>query len=211
MKQPRPPAPLKRGDEWSRSEIRRYLKWCNQPENRTNILLTIMQKLSWRGYRCSPEQIEEIWSDFCLQLRLRLQGYDPRKGRSAHDYLIAGCVQSAIDVDRVERRRRDIRRAMSPSDVARFSTLVRSRDVESDLVAHLDAQRLKRLIEDELSSTDQAVLKAYYLKEQTLKEIAREFEITRDAAKMRLYRARGRLIEILVKHEIFQEVPRSAR
>ncbi len=174
------------------------------------ILLLIEKKLWGRGYRCNPEQLEDLWADFCLRLSLRLQGYDPRWGRSALSYLIVGCVQSAIDRNRVDRRQGEIRRQMRPSDIERFSAYVEGRDVETELNRRLDAERVKRLMEEHLSSDDRDVLEAYYLEEKSLREIARDAKCTRHAAKMRLHRARRRL-KVLVDHEILQESPRRAR
>lgn len=204
------PAPMKRGDKWTRKEIRCYLRWCNKPVNRTKILLSIMQNLSRRGYSYSMEQIEETWADMCLRLPLRLQGFDPRKGRSALDYLIAGCVQSAIDQQRVEHRRREIRRSMKPADLERFTAYVSGRDVEAEIVDRLTSQRLKQIIENDLASTDRHIVEAYYLEGKTLREIAQENEYTLTAAKMRLFRARRRLIQLWVDQEA-QGVPRRAR
>ncbi len=204
------PEPEKRGDEWTHREIRRYLRWCNKPVNRTKILLSIMQILSRKGYSCAIEQIEEIWADLCLRLPLRLQGFDPRKGRSALDYLITGCVQSAIDQRRVEHRRREIRRSMKPSDLERFTAFASGVDVESELVDRLTSQRLKQLVRDELAPADRRIVEAYYLDEKTLREIAQEVGCTPTAAKMRLFRARRRLIELWVGQEP-QGIPRRVR
>ncbi len=210
MKQLNLPAPLKRGAEWSQGEIRRYLKCCSEPENSTVILLLIQREFARRGYFCSDDQRDEVWSDFCLKLPLRLQGYDPRKGRSVLKYVIVGCVQSAIDRNRVERKRREVIRGMQRTDLELLTT-TRGLDIESRLANQLDAQRLKQVMEDELSPSERRVLEAFYLEETTLREIARETGCTPGAAKMRLYRARQRLIQILIDKEIIQKVPRRAR
>lgn len=185
-----PPHADKLGAEWTRDDCITFIAWSHRPVHRLHVLSRLVAACRQAGIPLSNEEIEDLWSDFCMRLHLRIQGFDPSKG-ALLGYLIRGLVQS-----RKHTLRRRQRREVEISEVGPGFE-VDEGSQEQDLESKQLLSRLRHLLNDDYFH----VIYAHYYMGKSTPDIARALDVSESLVRMRLFRARMKLRGLLDRRE----------